>query len=171
MTKLFIANVSMQTQVVNFRVPENNKIMNVEIPPGQQRVAYQEASRDVVDAIIAHIGIYGAVSLPEARRATKSFALVYQIDEPIKGEHIASLHHNSVDLRTVEQFERLKNNTAAVADQAAREGQAQGLKVVATETEIRQVSGGKEGDEKLHTTIRAEVQPTSNAGRRRKNGD
>lgn len=170
MTKLFIANVSMQTQVLNFRVPENKKIMQTEIPPGQQRVAYQEASSDVVDAIIEHIAIYGAVSLAEAKRAKKSFTLVYQIDSPITSEQIASLHRNAVDLRTVEQFEHLKNNTAAVADLAARGAQEQGLKVVATETEIRQIGGGKEGDEKLNTTIRAEVQPSSNAGRRAKQG-
>lgn len=170
MTKLFIANVSMQTQVIHFRVPENSKIMQCEIPPGQQRQAYQETSRDVVEAIIAHISIYGAVSLSEARRAEKSFSLVYNIDQPISGENIAGLHRDSKELRTDEGAERLKNTTAAVADMAAREGQAHGLKVVATETEIRQVSGGKEGDEKLHTKIRAEIQPTSNAGRRRKNG-
>lgn len=170
MSKLFIANVSMQTQVLNYRVPENTKIMMTEIPPGQQRVAYQEAPRDVIDAIIAHIGIYGAVSLDEARRSNKSFALVYQIDSPISGENIASLHRNSSDLRHDEQFEKLKNNTAAVADLAARDGQARGLKVIATETEIRQVSGGKEGDEKMDTTIRAEVQPSSNKGRRKNAG-
>lgn len=170
MAKLFIANVSMQTQVINFRVPENNKIMHTEIPPGQQRLAYQETSIDVVEHIIAHISIYGAVSLSEARRAKKSFSLVYQIDEPISGENIASLHHETVDLRADEQFERLKNQTAAVADQTARDGQARGLKVVATETEIKQVSGGKEGDVKMSTTIRAEVQPSNNEGRRNKRG-
>lgn len=166
MTQLYVANVSLQHQHLHYRVPEGHKTLVTEIPPGHQKRVHHEDSEHVIDAIVKHLSTFGVLSVKEAQKTNKPFSMVYSVDKVIDAETIVALHAKAKDIRGHEQFERLKHQSAAVADSVARQGQELGVKLTATETEIRQVGGGAEGAEKMDTTIRAEVQPSTNRNRR-----
>ena len=90
--QLFIGNVSRQNLTFCFRVPEEQGIKQVMIPPGSQRQIYSpNLTKQQVDGIIDQGRIYGMVAADEVDRARQQTPMVYSVGKEISFAKIQKL--------------------------------------------------------------------------------
>ena len=113
--QLFIANVSRQNLTFSFRVPEQNGIKQVMIPPGAQRPIYSpDLTKPQVDGIIEQGRIYGMVAADEVDRVKKQTPMVYSVGKEISAEKIRKLMMTNHDALTHEG-EQTRKQAAVIA--------------------------------------------------------
>lgn len=165
MTTLYIANCSKQTNSFIYRLPESNRTISQDIPPGKQvRIGSNLTSTDV-DFIVRHHAKYGLVKEEEASKGKTFNGLCYSVDQPIKGRSLhAAFKHNDEVLRA--QAEENRINTAATIT-AAIDGQLQetgsGASVGHLEMEILEET---RPGQKPQVAAGVEVTPEGKQGRR-----
>ena len=83
---LFIANVTEQPHVFNWREPENPQLKHIDIPAGSQVQVLRDKPKEVVDHVISHHKAYGLVNEKEAIKLKKEqgkLHLIYSTDQPL----------------------------------------------------------------------------------------
>lgn len=156
MTILYVANSSKQNQEVQYRVPENEKVIIKMLKPGEQRVLHDGAAEEV-DAIIHQQSRYGMRNVKEIDRAREYIGLVYSVDRPIKPEAILKVdEHNDVALEKM-ALQARQEGMAALDEQMSTTAQetASRVKSLSVET-IEQTSGPEDSGDKKHETISVE---------------
>jgi hypothetical protein len=87
--ELYVANVTEQNFIFNWREPEVQRFFSIEIPAGSQIHVLKGKTREVVEDVIAQHKKYSIVDLPGAKNATregKKIYLVYSTKDPLPYE-------------------------------------------------------------------------------------
>lgn len=122
MSKIYIANVSQQQQIVNCRVPEMTSALSRTINAGSQ-VSYggsRELNTPQIEAIIRTISAYGAVAMIDT--ASDYVSLVYNLDKPISEGFIRRFAQRNIGV-LAERGKKIREETA-VAISASMENQS-----------------------------------------------
>lgn len=115
--KLFVANTTKQIQEIQYRVPENPKIIVETIPVGQQRRVFKEdATKGEIDAIIRQLEIYGAIRVVDRPRDFNG--LVYSIDKPVPSDTMETVVGHNDDVLEQRGFDLRQAAAVAVASDA-----------------------------------------------------
>jgi len=84
--KLFIANLTKQRFKFHYRLPENPKLLDQDIPIGKQIQIAGDLARDVIDIIISQHADYGILAANEVYGKSHDnikAPLVYSVGEPV----------------------------------------------------------------------------------------
>lgn len=97
--KTYIANCTLQNQMINFRLPEARKVTSMTIPMGRQKEVGDFVQLEI-DAMIAALGPYGLVSVDDIGKSRTKITYVYSTKGPVPAEKIArAIDHNKGHLR------------------------------------------------------------------------
>lgn len=88
MPDLFIANCTQQNQIANFRVIEETRVRNLEIPIGAQTKVPGNLSDKQIEDIIRQLRKYGARDVSEVGRDPNFIGLVFSINKPVTADRI-----------------------------------------------------------------------------------
>lgn len=124
--QMFIANCTMQTRIINYRLPEVSRNIQQTIAPlGQVRVGRSQLSQPDIDSIVEQLGRYGlanARNLSERKNPTQQVPIVYMVDATVPEKLIRQVHaHNKGTLRKLGEKTRTE---AAIASSTFMENSA-----------------------------------------------
>ncbi len=92
MPKLYIANVTSQTQEFMYWLPEATRHYTQTIHiASQTQVPGKDIPKTTIDSILEQHRVYGLVGADEALRGTHFYGLVYSIDKPVPFEKLQRL--------------------------------------------------------------------------------
>lgn len=167
--KLYIANTTLQTRHIHFRVPEVHRSMPFDqiIPPGQQAVVWKDDTREVLQHIVDHLCRFDLVHVSEIDRTKTFIGLCYDFDKPVSQEIFMRVQDHNHDVKEKESDERMTAEIHASADALARTAQSTGQKLLSVETDVIQEKGGEKGAPIVEKSVRAEVQSASGSIRSR----
>lgn len=127
--KLFVANVTTQRQIVNYRIdftPDGQRLIGVvipprispPIPPGQQIMLGDYDGMEPINSILRQLEPYGLVAevdvprLPRGKRIT----LVSAVGAPVKAETIRVVNDHNRMVKTTEGANRRKQAAIAMSN-------------------------------------------------------
>lgn len=146
MTTLYVGNTTKQHQDFTFRMPESDKLINLNIPAGTQIPALRDVSEEVANAVVDQHKRYGMVSQAEARKTKGFIGMVYSFDKPVKLDTLQIAFTHNQEILTEKARENLKIVGAATKgalDQISKDGEGSGLPRV----ELEVVEQPKEGQQ------------------------
>lgn len=116
MTKVFIANCTMQNQIANFRLPEFPKPHSIQIPMGRQ-VEVGDLTPPQLDSFVEQMGRYGMVHADEAGKTGPKVSLLYSTKGPIPQQAFLRVIERNKGILRVEGVKRRQE--AAIAANSA----------------------------------------------------
>ena len=140
---MFIANCTLQTRIVNFRLPEViRNIQQTIMPLSQVRAGKNNLSQPDIDYIVEQLMPYGLCSVNQLRERADSaqqIPIVYSIDAPVPVKVIMDVQkHNKGTLRNLGEKTRRE---AAIASAGYLEREAPGTLRV-QDVSVQEESGG-----------------------------
>lgn len=119
MPKMYLANVTQQNQVVNYRLSESNKVWTQPISIGKQILVGKGDDMAVhdIESVIAQLSPYGLISVDELRTTRKQVTWLYSLGRPVKADQIqaAALHNKGV---LTDQGRKFREHAAIATNQA-----------------------------------------------------
>src|SRR5271166_2893524 len=94
MTKMFIANATLQVQQFQYQVVETDQLFTKEIPPGQQRQLDAKGgdfNTLDVERVVKHHSRYGLIPESEVGKVAKFSGMCYSLDKPVSFARLSLL--------------------------------------------------------------------------------
>lgn len=155
--KIFVANTTKQNQSFHYRLPENQRLLVLNIPIGRQEpISRNELSTPEADAIIHQLRAYGAVRQDEVDRTKPFVGLCFSIDKPVKDTIIERVVGHNDDVLTERGAEIRKQ--AAVAINEALDG-GRGDVTGTTVSMKEEVNAGATGLDETIAVVREGASP------------
>lgn len=127
MSKLYIANTTMQNHTFLYRIPGDNAPKTLEIPVGQQKMIPKDLSFNEVSAIVAQHSRYGLVAADEIDRSRDFIGHCYSVDKAVDINKIRrAIDHNREVLE--ERGKVLRQEAALAVNMNIEEAQPGELK-------------------------------------------
>jgi hypothetical protein len=116
--RLYVANVTQQTQQFTYWVPETPRSLVQEIPiGGQVQIATRDLPKEVIDSIIDQHRVYGICTYAEGMRDPNFSGIVYSVDRPVSLSNLYELA-NKRQQSIIQLGKRLREEAAIATDQA-----------------------------------------------------
>lgn len=155
--KVYVANVTSQNHILNFRLPEARKPLSVSIPMGQQRLV-GDLSPPEIDAMVYQLGPYGLAELGQESAKAK-LAYIFSVGSPVPASAMQRIIDRNRGILRDEGVKRRQETAVAAHDLMNSESTPMKGVVV----ELEEVDSGSLGSdsEKIGEGIRIDDQSTS----------
>jgi len=160
--KLFIANTTKHIQQFGYRIPEFARLFEQRIGIGEQIVIYQDASKEILEGILAqHTDSPKpfCISADEALRHKGFVGLIYSFDKPVSATAIEGTFETNDSALIEQSAEQRKEAAAAHSQQIEQNAEEIGSGIKAVEMSIVEESakGSQESDAQINETIQVAV--------------
>jgi len=161
--KLYIANTTKQANVFHYRMPENPRIYQKDIPAGGQAMIHSpELTQFEVDHIVKQHEIYGLCDASRLDQNKAYVGLCYSVDKPIDADKIAkTLKKNDAVLER--EGQEFRKNSAVALNEALNAESDNSVKQLSVEI----VEEAKRGQTASHDPEFIDVVNSSERGSRR----
>ena len=163
--KVYVANVTAQNHILNFRLPEARKPLSIAIPMGQQRFI-GDFSPPEIDAMVEQMGPYGLAELGQESKKER-LAYIFHVGGPVPGNAMEKVYERNRGILRDEGVKRRQETAVAAHDLMNSESTPMKGVVV----ELEEVSSGSLGSdsEKIGEGVRISSEGTNeNAPKRGK---
>lgn len=139
MTTMWVANVTAQFHVFMYRVAENPKLIQQEIPPGGQiRIAANGGNLNPsdIESIVSHHAQYGMIAAADVGRHKGYLGLVYSLDRTVNLAKIQEQVYANREILTERGRDNRRAAAVAVSQQVEAHIAQEGLPDVLKHLEI-----------------------------------
>ena len=155
--KVWVANVTSQNHVLNFRLPEARKPLQIAVPMGQQRFI-GDFSPPEIDAMVEQLGPYGLAELGQESKKNK-LAYVFTVGGPVPAASMIKIIERNKGILRDEGVKRRQET--AVSAHNLMNSDATPMKDVTVEMEEVDAGGLGENSEGIMEGIRVVDESTS----------
>lgn len=111
--KTYIANVTAQNHVANFRLPEAKKPLSLTIQAGRQIEVPNCDTQPAIDAMVDQLGRYGLVNVDEVNRVGRKITFLYSTSPIPASAILKAIQRNKGILQQEGKDRRIKSAVAA----------------------------------------------------------